>query len=210
MRFATRLLLTLPVVCAGPTVLAAQPQAAPVVARTEASPPLSVRWNRLVPKFVDESAARPRPARSAAKAAGDSAALRRIAQTPPPFLLRIDALLSVAQYAAANSARENSAVSSDAAIAAASAAVLTQIFADSAVRASIARELARDIEQAGTGPRGTELATAGRVLGEDVAARVIASAPPPLMLAAPWKGTIPTGPGKWYSAPGIPPIGIFI
>jgi hypothetical protein len=31
---------------------------------------------------------------------------------------------------------------------------------------------------------------------------------PTLNLVAPWNGTIPKGPGMWYSAPGIPPIGI--
>ena len=31
---------------------------------------------------------------------------------------------------------------------------------------------------------------------------------PAFNLVAPWNGTIPTGPGMWYSAPGIPPIGI--
>ena len=31
---------------------------------------------------------------------------------------------------------------------------------------------------------------------------------PTVNLVAPWNGTIPKGPGMWYSAPGIPPIGI--
>lgn len=38
--------------------------------------------------------------------------------------------------------------------------------------------------------------------------RVMAWAPPALKLFAPWNDTIPKGPGMWYSAPGIPPIGI--
>src|SRR5688500_2864447 len=62
---------------------------------------LSVRWNRLVPKFVAEAAARRRAARTAA--AGDSAALRRITQTPQPQLFTIYTLLSVAQYGALRS-----------------------------------------------------------------------------------------------------------
>ena len=169
---------------------------------------VSVRWNRLVPNFVDEAAASRRAARAAATAAGDSAALRRIAQTQPPFLFRVYALLSVAQYAAANSARDNSAVSSDAAVASASAAVLNELFTDSTVRASIARELARDVEQARKGPRGAERAMAGQRLGGDVASRVTAWAPPSLALIGPWNGTIPKGPGMWYSAKGVPPIGI--
>jgi hypothetical protein len=31
-----------------------------------------------------------------------------------------------------------------------------------------------------------------------------------MQLFAPWNGTIPTGPGMWYSAKGVPPIGITI
>ena len=163
-----------------------------------------------MPRFVDEATARRRAARAAAKAAGDSAALRRIAQNQLPILFRVYTLLSVAQYGAVNSAANNSAVSSDAAVASASAAVLTELFTDSAVRATIARELARDLEQARTGSRGAERAIAGRSLGEDVARRVIAWAPPPGNFAAPWNGTIPKGPGMWYSAPGVPPIGILL
>jgi len=172
--------------------------------------PVSVRWNRLVPKCVAENAASRRAARKAATASGDSAALRRIAMNPPPFLFRVYTTLGVAEYAAVNSARENRDASPDAAIAAASAAVLTNIYTDSAVRAAIARELARDLEQARTKSRGAERATVGQRLGEDVAARVIAWAPPPATLFAPWNGTIPKGPGMWYSAPGVPPIGIMM
>lgn len=161
--------------------------------------PVSVRWNRLVPKFVDEAAAARSAARKAAALAHDSVALRRIAMTPPPFLFRVYTVLSIAQYGAVNSAKDNQAVSSGAAVASASAAVLSQLFTDSSVRASISRELARDLE----GSR----AAASRSLGEDVAKRVIAWAPT-INLIAPWNGTIPKGPGMWYSAPGIPPIGV--
>jgi hypothetical protein len=209
MRIPTRLLvLPLFIVYPGRAALNAQIQPAYVPARPAADTPVSVRWNRLVPRLVDENAASRRAARKAATAAGDSATLRRIVQTPPPFLFRVYTLLSVAQYAAVNSARDNRAVSPDAAIASASAAVLTQVYTDSAVRASIARELARDLERARTGSRGAELAMAGQRLGEDVVARVIAWAPPALSLMGPWNGTIPKGPGMWYSAPNVPPIGI--
>ena len=210
MRFPTRLLV-LPLLIGYPehAVLNAQVQPAQAPTRTAADNiPLSVRWNRLVPRLVDEAAASQRAARTAAAAAGDSAALRRIAQTPPPFLFRVYTLLSVAQYAAVNSARDDRAVSSDAAVASASAAVLTGLFTDSAVRASIARKLARDLEQARSGWRGAKRAMAGQRLGEDVASRVTAWAPPSLALVGPWNGTIPKGPGMWYSAPGVPPIGI--
>jgi membrane-associated phospholipid phosphatase len=210
MRIPTRLLV-LPLLMVHPerAALNAQIQPAPAPARVGAdSIPVSVRWNRLVPTLVEENTASRRAARSAATARGDSAALRRLAQTPPPFLFRVYTLLSVAQYAAVNSAHDNRAVSANAAIATASAAVLSELFTDSTVRASIVRELARDLKQARTGSRGAELATAGQRLGEDVARRVTAWAPPPLSLIGPWSGTIPKGPGMWYSAPGVPPIGI--
>jgi membrane-associated phospholipid phosphatase len=214
MRIPARLLV-LPLVMLYPeraTLRAqAQPAYSPSPARSAAdSIPVTVRWNRLVPKFVDENAASRRAARKAAAAAGDSAALRRIALTPPPFLFRIYTMLGVAQYGAVSSARENGDASPEAAIATASAAVLTSIYTDSAVRASIARELDLDLEQARTKSRGAERATAGQLLGADVAARVIAWAPPPATLFAPWNGTIPKGPGMWYSAPGVPPIGIMM
>lgn len=179
-------------------------QAAPTAAATESNP-VSVRWNRLVPVFAGEAAASRRAARTAA--AGDSAALRRIAQAQPPMAFRVYTLLSVAQYAAVNSARDKSDVSSDAAVAAASAAVFTELYGDPTVRASIARELARDIEKAPTESRGKQRAIAGKTLGEDVARRVIGWGPTINMVGS-WNGTIPTGPGMWYSAPGIPPIGI--
>jgi len=210
MQVPTRLLV-LAVLTAYPqrTVLHAQVQTAYAGARaTTDSTPVSVRWNRLVPRLADENDASRQAARASAKARGDSAALRRIAQNQPPILFRVYSLLSVAQYAAVNSARDNRAVSADAAVASASAAVLTQMFTDSAVRASIAAELARDIDRAGTRSRSPDRVIAGRRVGEDVAGRVIASSPPMVNFAAPWTGTIPTGPGKWYSAPGIPPIGI--
>ncbi|HMF88326.1 MAG TPA: hypothetical protein VK575_09615, partial [Gemmatimonadaceae bacterium] len=209
MRIPTRLLaLSMLSVSAELSVLHAQSAPAATAQPVADNVPVSVRWNRLVPKLVDEAAANRRAARAAATAAGDSAALRRIAQTQPPFLFRVYTLLSVAQYAAANSARDNSAVASDAAVASASAAVLNELFTDSTVRASIARELARDLEQARKGSRGAERAMAGQRLGGDVASRVTAWAPPSLALIGPWSGSIPKGPGMWYSAKGVPPIGI--
>lgn len=208
MRVPARLLvLSLLIVSIERSILIAQVAPAGTPSRAAAdNSPMSVRWNRLVPRFVDENTASRRAARKAA--AGDTAALRRIAQTPAPFLFRIYALLSVAQYAAVNSAHDDHAVSSDAAVASASAAVLSDLYADSTVRASIARELERDLTQSRSGSRGAERAIAGKRLGEDVHRRVIAWAPPGLKLFAPWNGTIPKGPGMWYSAPGVPPIGI--
>jgi hypothetical protein len=209
MRIPTRLLV-LPFlgVYPGPALLNAQAQPARAAQTAPDRTIVSVRWNRLVPGFVAQNMASRRAARTAAKAAGDSAALQRIARTPPPMLFRVYTLLSVAQYMAVNSARGNRAVSADAAVAAASAAVLTQLFTDSAVQASIDAELDRDLGQAAS--HGAKPAMAGRDLGKDVAARVITAAPALANLAAPWKGSIPTGPGMWYSAPGVPPIGILL
>ena len=206
MRAPTRLLV-LPLLLAAlhHAKLGAQTQPARAVAD---SMPASVRWNRLVPRLVDENAARRRAIRKAATAAGDSATLRRLAQTPQPFLFRVYSVLGLAQYGAASSARDDRGVSSDAAVAAASAAVLTELYADSAVRATIAGELARDVDRAQTRASGAARVTAGRRLGEDVASRVIAWAPPQAAMAAPWSGTIPKGPGMWTTAPGVPPIGI--
>jgi hypothetical protein len=209
MLFTTRLLM-LPLVIAFPehALLDTQARLAPALAQAAADTvPTSVRWNRLVPKLLDEAAARRRAARTAA--AGDSAALRRIAQTPPPpMLFRIHTVLSVAQYAAASAARGSRSVSAEAAVASASAAVLTELFTDSSVRASIARELDRDLKPRAAS-HSAEQTTAAKRLGDDIARRLMASAPT-INLVAPWNGTIPKGPGMWYSAPGIPPIGVTI
>lgn len=201
------LMLPLVILASHTAVLGAQLQTTHADPRAEIGTPVSVRWNRLVPKFADESAARRREIRKAAVASGDSAALRRLAETPQPMLARVYAMLSVAQYAAATSARDNRSASADAAIASASAAALADQY--TAVRPSIAQELGRDLEQARM-RGGADAATAGQRLGEDAARLVTAWAPPPFILAAPFKGTIPTGPGMWYSAANIPPIGIFV
>jgi hypothetical protein len=178
MRTRTRLLLL--------SLLIAYPGRAVVTAQTAADDiPVTIRWNRLVPRFIDEN---PAPTR-------------------PRILFRVYTLLSVAQYGAVNSAKGNRAVSPEISIASASATVLTELFTDSTVRASIARELARDIDRARTGSHGADRAIAGKSLGEDIARRVLASSPAANFMA-PWKGTIPKGPGIWYSAPGIPPLGI--
>src|SRR5688572_1171644 len=148
MRFPTKLLV-FPLLIAYPerTVFTAPVQPAHAPTRAAADSTTVVRWNRLVPTFAGEAAASRRAARAAATAAKDSAALRRIAQTQPPMLFRVYTLLSIAQYGAVNSARDSRGVSSEVAVASASAAVLTEMFTDSAVRASIARELARDLER---------------------------------------------------------------
>ena len=211
MRIPTRLIVLVPLLfgATGQRVLGAQAAPASAARAAADSIPISVRWNRLVPKFADEASARRRAARAAATAAKDSATLRRLAQTPPPFLFRVYTLLSIAQYGAANSARDNRAVSAGATIASASAAVLSGQFTDSVVRASIARELGLDLDKARTGSRGAARLIASRQMGEDVARRVMAWAPP-IDFAAGSNVTIPTGPGMWYSAKGRSPDGIFL
>ena len=209
MRIPTRLLVVPLCILSQSALLPAQTQQASAPTRAAAaSDPVSVRWNRLVPTFVDQNTASRRATRAAAKASGDTATLRRLAQNQPPFPFRVYTLLSIAQYTAANSARDSRATSSNAAVAAASAAILAQLYPDSAVRASIAAELARDVDQAASGSGGIDRTTSGKRIGEDAAARVIAWAPPQASMAAPWTGTIPTGPGMWYTAKGVPPIGI--
>ena len=204
MRFPARLLvLPFTIGVSHPAVPSAQARQSPAPTMAD-SIPVSVRWNRLIPGFVDEAATRRRAARAAA--AGDSAALRRITQNPPPMLFRIYTLVSMAQYAAVNSAREKAAIP-EVAVASASAAALSELFTDSVVRASIQRELNRDVERARTQSRAADRVDAAKRLGEEVAHGVIAGAPA-FSLVGPWNGTIPTGPGMWYSAPGIPPIGV--
>ena len=83
MRFPTPLLV-LPLLVGQPNgaAVGAPVQSVDAKARVAAdSIPVSVRWNRLVPRFVEDDAASRRAARKAAAAAGDSAALRRIAMT---------------------------------------------------------------------------------------------------------------------------------
>lgn len=200
MQFPTRLFLAALVTgFPGRAVLSAQATLAASV-----DTPASVRWNRLVPGFADQAAARRQAARAAA--ASDSAAVRRIGQTPLPMPFQVYTALSIAQYGAVNSAMRNGGISSDAAVAGASAAVLAEMYTDSAVRASIARELARDLER---GSHASEQTNASRLLGEDVARRVIAWAPT-YSFVSPWNGPMPTGRGMWYSARGVPPLGIAV
>ena len=196
MRFSSRLLLL-------PFVIAL-PARATVAAQQTPPEPMTIRWNRLLPQFVEENAAARRAARAAA--AGDSAALRRIAQTPAPILFRVYTLLSVAQYGAVKAAADARDVSRPLAVASASAAVLTTLYSDSSVRASIARELAKDVERE-TAASSAARVTASKRVGEDVASQVIAWAPPFNMIA-PWNGTIPIGQGMWYTARGVPLIGV--
>ena len=199
MRTLTKALL-LPLLVAPIRALEAQDSNRDKTLATETAP-VSARWNRLIPVFMSQAAANRRAARAAA--AGDSATLKRIAQTQLPMTFNLFTPTSMAQYAAASASRSNPRVSAEVAVAAASAAVLSALYTDTAVRSSIARELATDVARAGSPAR----AAAGKTLGEEIGRTVVARAPQ-LSMAAPWNGTIPKGPGMWYSAPGVPPIGM--
>ena len=199
-------LLTLSFLLLVPELSGLAAQAAPVRGAA-AELPTSVRWNRLVPGISAEAAARRRASRAAA--AGDSAALRRIAQAPPPMPFRVYTVLSVAQYAAAKAAGPSHRASTDAAVASASAAVLSELYPDSVVRASIARELALDIARVRKQARGAARARAGQAMGEDIARRVIASAPL-TDFAGNANVTPPTGPGMWRTARGMQPQGTML
>ena len=115
------------------------------------------------------------------------------------------ALVSLAQHAAVLAAEERSASvcpSDRAAVAAASAAVLTYLYPTES--ASLAQQL-RDQQtaDAGTGATGLD---AGEELGNQAASLVIALARTD-GADAPWTGTVPTGPGFWFSSskPPAPP-----
>ena len=207
MRLSTRLLM-FPVLVglSASSEASAQAHAAHRPVAASESTTVSVRWNRLAPRFSEEAAAVRRAARAAAAAAGDSSTVRRIAQTPPLMPFRLYTLLSLAQYAAVDATRGRKDVAAEAVVAAASATVLTELFTDTTVRASIAGELARDLDRARSSRTPDQVAAASR-LGEDVARRVIARTPTPNMVS-PWNGSIPTGPGMWYSARGVPPLGV--
>lgn len=229
--------------CALPVLVAMPVYAASIVSDVGAlspprrqaadSTPVAVRWNRLVPSIIEADAASRRAARAAA--ADDSAAMRKLALQPrQPLLMRVYAMLSVAQYAAAISVRGprtatlvpavpsasaaalaaatsgggRGSAEIELAVASASAGVLAGLYVEAGPRALIARELSRDVERARARSRGQlPNVMTSATLGESIARRILADAPA-LDIAAPWGGTIPTGPGKWFSAPGVPPLGI--
>ena len=171
---------------ASPNAWAAQSREPVTVADTAAA----VRWNVLAQRLWSEADVARRPAREKAEA-GDSTALHRFAALPAPQ--RLMTVLSVAQYHAAAAPSPDR----SAAVSAASAAVLEALLPDSASRAAVTRERARDRRAARTG-----------VGGESAGARAAAQ-----LLAwvdgdrhdAEWTGTVPTGDGMWRSRPGAVP-----
>jgi len=127
---------------------------------------------------------------------------------------RLNALQAIRGYTIVSLAQYNAAVTAErtknrgeqasvhAAIAAASAAALTYLHPaeQSALEARLAQYLAGDAWPGGK----HEDIDAGIAVGRAIAAQVIARAQTD-GFNAPWTGTVPTGPGKWYSA--TPPVG---
>lgn len=124
-----------------------------------------------------------------------------------PFeTIRNFGVVSVANYNAAATA-ERAGTGSDhpsvhAAISAASVVALTYLYPAeaAALEARLDDYLAAD---GWPGDRNTDAAL-GEVVGRDIAAQVVARAQGDRFFA-PWTGTVPTGPGKWFSA--TPPVG---
>jgi len=116
------------------------------------------------------------------------------------------AIVSVADYNAV-AAAEKAATgkvhpSLHAAISAASVVALTYLFPGeaTALETQLDAYLAAD---GWPGDRNTDVAS-GEVIGRDIAAQVVTRAQGDRFFA-PWTGTVPTGPGKWFSA--TPPVG---
>jgi membrane-associated phospholipid phosphatase len=152
--------------------------------------------------------------------------------TPSPVDSRVYALLSVAQYDALVAAWNNKYLfnraspheldssvqpavqttsdpaypSDHAAVAGASAAVLSYLYPNET--ASLAKQAAADEEsRLAAGVNFRSDITAGDSLGRTVAQQVISHAKNDDSNAT-WNGTVPTGPGKWFStaAPPAPPF----
>lgn len=116
------------------------------------------------------------------------------------------AVVSVAGYNALIAAERASTgrvhPSGHAAISAASVVALTYLFPDEA--AALETQLDEYLAADGwPGNRNTDVAS-GEVIGRDIAAQVVTRAQGDRFFA-PWTGTVPTGPGIWFS--DTPPIG---
>jgi hypothetical protein len=127
----------------------------------------------------------------------------------PFFAIRGYALLSHAQYEAIAAAKDASGrvhPSTTAAIARASATVLAYLYPSeaTALEAMIASQLS---SPDWPGDQNTDMA-AGDDLGRTIGAQIVADARTDRFFAA-WTGTVPTGPGIWFSSstPPAPPVG---
>jgi len=137
----------------------------------------------------------------------DGVARSLVARFPTPFpAIRGLALVTVAQFNAAVTAEKvgegKSQASAHAAISAASVVALTYLFPGDA--AALESRLEAYLAADGWPGNRNKDAALGDAVGRDVAARVIARAESD-RLFAPWTGTVPAGPGLWFSA--TPPVG---
>lgn len=129
----------------------------------------------------------------------------KYAKSPFETIRRL-AIVSVADYNAAVAAEKAGTgrvhPSAHAAISAASVVALTYLFPGeaAALEAQLDQYLAAD---GWPGNRNTDVAS-GEGIGRDIAAQVVARAQGDRFFA-PWTGTVPIGPGKWFSA--TPPVG---
>lgn len=159
----------------------------------------ALRWSVFGHELGHEVESRRSAARQAA-AKGDSAALKAL--PPATMLTRTDLLLRLAYYQAAESAKLDATKPSvRAATSAAAGASMLRGFPEAAAR--IDREVARD--SAAEIARGVSQArvVAGLQIGRAVAAQVFEYAKGDGWDQR-WNGTVPTGPGMWYSRPNAP------
>ncbi|HEX9952385.1 MAG TPA: vanadium-dependent haloperoxidase [Rubricoccaceae bacterium] len=164
----------------------------------------AVRWNLLALSLIEHDGAAGRRADSLA-ATGDSLARVALdAAGPSPNPRRLAALLGAAQYRAALDASRDGA-SVRAAVAAASAALLADLFRSPECDAAVWRAFAADV-LAARRQDGRTAADRGEALGRMCATRVAAHARTDRSDAA-WTGTVPVGAGRWTSAPGQAPRG---
>lgn len=124
-----------------------------------------------------------------------------------PFAMRGYAILSIAQYHAALAAADAPGPKSGvpAAVGAASVEVLSYLFPNDAPM--LQSELAQYIEEVRRPGHNGEV-DAALEIGRAIAAQVVDRAKGD-RFNAPWTGTVPTGPGMWYSSanPPAPPAG---
>ena len=162
--------------------------------------PAATSPNQQVVKFWDDNAA----------VYWNGIARGLVARFPTSFpAIRGLALVTVAQYNAAVTAEKTgkgkSQASAHAAISAASVVALTYLFPGdaAALESRLDEHLAAD---GWPGDRNRDAAL-GEAVGRDVAAQIIVRAEGD-RLFAPWTGTVPIGPGFWFSA--TPPAGAML
>ena len=146
-----------------------------------------------------------RDARVSQQAAPQQQSSVRLA-APAVEVSRPFAILAGAQYLASVIAQKDAmGASSRIAVARASADVLRSTRAGDSVR--IGRELAAEIDAERAGGASPLAIEAGDNVGRKVADALLEHAKSDRTDAT-WSGTVPTGPGMWWSRPGVPPGGI--